>query len=81
MDGMAVHDTGDQVSLEVIEAIATVTGTDPLTMDPPLYDVVDTDALDSLYENGAVASVEFEYDGHTVVVDEERTVTIDGRVA
>ncbi|WP_459193527.1 HalOD1 output domain-containing protein [Halosimplex sp. J119] len=81
MDGIAVHDTSDQVSLDVIETLASVTDTDPLTMEPPLYDVVDTDALDSLYESGAEASVEFEYNGHTVAIDADRTVTVDGRRA
>lgn len=81
MDGIAVHDTSDQVSLDVIETLASVTDTDPLTMEPPLYEVVDTDALDSLYESGAEASVEFEYNGHTVAIDADRTVTVDGRGA
>ncbi|WP_436925373.1 HalOD1 output domain-containing protein [Halosimplex amylolyticum] len=81
MDGMAVHDAGDQISLEVIETIANVTDADPLTMEPPLYDVVDTDALDSLYQNGAEASVEFEYNGYTIAIDGDRTVTVDGEGA
>jgi hypothetical protein len=62
----------------VNEAIADVTGTDPLAMDPPLYEVVDTDALDTLYERGATATVTFEYDGHSVAIDGDGTVTVDG---
>ncbi|MFC7140845.1 HalOD1 output domain-containing protein [Halosimplex aquaticum] len=81
MDGMAVHEARDQVSIDVIETIASVTDMDPLTMEPPLYEAIDTDALDSLYENGAVASVEFEYNGHTIRIDDEQTVTVDGRGA
>lgn len=81
MDGIAVHDAGDQVSLDVIETLAAVTDTDPLAMEPPLYEVVDTDALDSLYKNGAEAAVEFEYNGHTVAIDSEQRVTVDGRGA
>ncbi|WP_123535325.1 HalOD1 output domain-containing protein [Halosimplex salinum] len=77
MDGMAVQET-QQISVDVIETIASVTGTDPLSMDPPLYEAVDTDALDTLYERSAMASVEFEYNGHTVRIDSDRTVTVDG---
>ncbi|WP_436908270.1 HalOD1 output domain-containing protein [Halosimplex marinum] len=75
---MAVREPSGQISIDVIEAIADETGTDPLRMEPPLYEVVDTDALDALYESGAAATVEFEYDGHRVVVDGDGTVTVDG---
>ena len=77
MDGMAAYKNRDRITAEVIEAIADATGTDPLTMTPPLYEVVDTDALDTLYDHGCVTSVEFDYDGHTVVVDGDRTVTVN----
>jgi len=81
MDGMAVHQSGEQISIDVIETIAAVTGDDPLAISPPLYEVVDTDALDTLYERGADVCVEFEYDGHQIVIDSDRTVTVDGREA
>ena len=81
MDGIAVHRGNDKVSIDVIETIAAVTGDDPLTMSPPLYEVVDTDALDTLYERGADVCVEFEYDGHRVVIDSDQSVTVDGRRA
>ncbi|WP_436932787.1 HalOD1 output domain-containing protein [Halosimplex halobium] len=74
---MAVQGSSGQVSIDVIEAIADETGTDPLRLEPPLYEVVDTDALDAIYESGA-ATVEFEYDGHSVVIDDDGTVTVDG---
>jgi len=75
---MAVHDADKQISIDVIEAIAEQTGTDPQTMEPPLYEVVDTDALDTLYERETTATVEFQYDGHDVVIDGDGTVTVDG---
>lgn len=78
---MAVHQNSDPISIDVIETIAAVTDTDPLAMDPPLYEAIDTDALDTLYARGAEATVEFAYDGHTVVVESDRTVTVDGREA
>jgi hypothetical protein len=81
MDGMTVHKDGQQISIDVIETIAAVTGKDPLAMTPPLYEVVDTDALGTLYERGADVCVEFEYDGHRVVIDSDQSVTVDGRRA
>lgn len=81
MDGLAVHNETDQICIDVVETIARVTDSDPLAMDPPLYDIVDTDALDSLYSNGANVVVEFEYDGYEVRIDTDQTVTVDGEVA
>lgn len=75
MTGTAVH-SDTAVSVEVVETIAAVTGTDPLEMNPPLYEVVDTDALDMLFRRSSEARVEFEYNDHTVVIDDE-TVTVD----
>ena len=81
MDVIAVHRGNDKISIDVVETIAAVTGDDPLAMSPPLYEVVDTDALDTLYERGADVCVEFEYNGHQVVIDDDQTVTVDGREA
>jgi len=81
MDSMAVHKDNQQISIDVIETVAAVTGNDPLAMNPPLYEVVDTDALDTLYERGADVCVEFEYDGHQIVIDSDQSVTVDGRKA
>lgn len=52
----------------VIEAVAEVTDSDPLDL-PPLYEAVDPDALNSLF-NGSETSnqVRFQYAGFEVVV-------------
>jgi len=78
MDGTAVRGDAENVSVAVIESIAAVAGTDPLEMEPPLYEAVDTDALDKLFERGDPERVEFEYDGHEVTVTGDGTVTVDG---
>lgn len=78
MDGPDVSQTTTRISVDVINTIAAVTERDPLTMNPPLYDVIDTDALDRLFEQSDSASVEFEYDGHEVHIDSEGTVRVDG---
>lgn len=64
----------------VLDALAEAIGTEPVDLDPPLYRIVDGDALDRLCGDDASISVEFEYDGHGVVVRKDGTVTVDGTV-
>lgn len=53
----------------IVTAVADATDTDPQDL-PPLYDVVDPDALNSLFARPAttVRRVRLEYAGHEVVV-------------
>ncbi len=39
----------DTVSAEVVERVAEVEDVDPLELTPPLYEVVDPDALDQIF--------------------------------
>lgn len=58
-----------RVTDRVLTAIAEKTGTDPMEFDRPLYEVVDPDALDTLFQrNGSAKTVEFVYLGHQVRV-------------
>lgn len=65
--------------MRVIEAVAAATGRDPLDLETPLYEVVDTDALDRLVDGEAFRGFEFEYDGHAVAVDGDGRIAVDGR--
>lgn len=56
-----------QTSTAVVEAVAFVTGLDPLDVEP-LGRVVDTTALDRLLESADRATVTFEYEGLSVRV-------------
>ncbi|SDR31612.1 HalOD1 output domain-containing protein [Natronobacterium texcoconense] len=71
----------DSPSLRVVDALAAVTDTDPLELEP-LYHAVDPEALDQLFrdESDAYASVRFDYQDHTVEVRGDGTVAIDGTV-
>jgi len=60
---------------EIVSAIAEQTDTDVLDL-PPLNDSVDTDALTALLRSEGTARVEFEYVGHTVVVDGDGRVRV-----
>lgn len=71
---------GDRISHVVVAALADAADTDPLSLTPPLYEVVDPDALDALARNGTAVRVEFEYDGRSVVVRDGDTVEVDGAV-
>lgn len=66
--------TPAEQSTTVVEAVARRVGSDPLDL-PPLFEAVDTDALDALVANSTgPIEVTFEYQGYTV------TVQGDGRV-
>ncbi|NUB91121.1 hypothetical protein HT576_08815 [Haloterrigena sp. SYSU A121-1] len=61
----------------VVSAVAEAEGIDPVNL-PPLYNVVDPEALNALFtsDSGGVSSVEFEYAGYSVVVRGEGTVEV-----
>lgn len=63
---------GDVSASEVIlRTIAAVEGADPTDLTPPLYSVVDPEALDAVVESlgGTPGWVEFGYRGYQVTVD------------
>lgn len=62
----------------VVDAVATAEGRDPLDLSP-LYDAIDTDALDSLVEGSRGIDVTFKYEGYTVLVRENAEVILDPR--
>lgn len=64
----------------VVHTVAERTGSDPLEL-PPLYEYVDTDALEAFVQGTTDGLVEFHYVGHTVTVDSRGEVEIDELVA
>lgn len=69
--------TGSPV-VRVVTAVADELGLDPVAMDP-LYETIDTDALDRLLESDATLEVVFEHDGHAIEIESDGTVAVDGR--
>lgn len=73
---------GQAPSDAVVEAVATSEDVPSTHLDPPLYDAVDPDALDALFESRAtddgVVSVGFAYGGYAVTVHDrgERVVEL-----
>ena len=76
----------DGVSIAVVYAVAATRGVDPLEV-PPLYDWIDPEALDALFDQAIVPTadgrnrhVEFRYDGHDVTISatDDLEIRIDG---
>lgn len=78
MEATTTDPTIDAVSSGIVGALATHAGTDPLDMDP-LYNTIDLEALEALLADGSDVRVTFEYEGYTVAVEDDSTVTIDGQ--
>lgn len=73
---------GAPVTLRIAEKVAEREGVDPTDLSPPLYDVVDTEALEALFrstdgaESGDRVRVEFPYGGYDVRVDGSGAVRV-----
>ncbi|MFP9193047.1 HalOD1 output domain-containing protein [Natronosalvus vescus] len=63
----------DNVSNEVVKMVAEVEDVNPLELTPPLYEVIDPDALDQIFASMPSAGrmegqVTFSYNGYKVTV-------------
>ncbi|MFB6309338.1 MAG: HalOD1 output domain-containing protein [Haloarculaceae archaeon] len=72
------------ISRKVVEAVARKEGVSPVEVNPPLYEVVDPDALDQFFEDSAIAgrmegTVAFTYDGYEVSVHGDDDISVDVR--
>lgn len=61
-------------SERVVRVVADETGVDPLDL-PPLYDTIDTDALNAAVDGLESGSVRFDYAGLSVTVGGDGSVT------
>lgn len=70
----------ESASMAVISTVAALAGTDPVDL-PPLYSVVDADALDALVDPNLLGSrqsdvqISFAYNGHEVTVHSYGIIT------
>lgn len=62
-----------RISERVILSVAAAKGENPVEMQPALYDAIDPDALDTLFESERV-SVEFSWQNYRIVIDENGTI-------
>ena len=74
------HDGDDRhISTTIIEAVARVEGVDPTSTDLRLYDAVDLEALDALFEqSGTDGDWQFEFSVHgfRIIVDGDGYVSV-----
>lgn len=76
-------DQNTTLSEAVVEAVADAEGVEPTDL-RPLYDVLDPDALDSLFQprvpggRSTRGQITFQYHGYEVHIDEEGQVTLLG---
>lgn len=68
-------------SIAVVERVAALEATDPTAL-PPVYETVDTDALDALVESASKSDssnfqIEFPYYGHEITVATNGVIHID----
>jgi len=69
-----------RLSTSVVQAVATALVTDPLSLDERLYDVLDPDALDRLFETdgeaGGPRTLSFELAGCAVTVHDDGQIVV-----
>lgn len=77
MGGKSSFDTtldlarGESPSEAVLRSLAAVTGVDQLEIEPPLYESIDPDALDQLFESAQSDDlhVSFAHSDHRIIID------------
>lgn len=69
---------GRSIYQEVLEAIADAEGIDPPELTPPLFEVLEPEALDTLFaKNQALGKVIFNYNGYEVSVFPDGFISIE----
>lgn len=68
----------ENITSTVVEKVAEVEDVDPLELTPPLYEVIDSDALERLFAaNQAVRQVVFKYNDYNVNISAEGSVSVE----
>lgn len=79
-ESFSPSDPSEPISQSVVDAVAGAEGVDPLDLEDPLYEVVDPDALDALFQSESAAvegHVEFRYYGYEVTVTGSGHVSLE----
>jgi len=71
----------DRLSTRLVSAIASARDVEPADLDFRLQDELDADAIDALdAHEGGPWTFEVDVDGHTVSVEDDGTLVVDGQV-
>lgn len=74
--------TATPLAVDIVEAVAERDGVDETSL-PPLYDTIDPDALDVVFDTPSSGAADhhprlsFQYCGHTIVIEPDRTITVE----
>lgn len=72
------HESGGAVSEQVLAGTARREERNPLDFDDPLYDVIDPDARNRIFQsNGTNRQIEFTYLGYEVAVFSDGRITLN----
>ena len=67
-------------SVRIVSEVAKREGVHERKLHPPLFEVIDPDALDALFPNEPstenMVSVSFDYAGYRITIDSDQTVTV-----
>lgn len=72
----------DTIPMRIVTTIAEAEGVDPTELDPPIYDVIDPEALAALFQtpgnttDSTEGGVIFPYNGYKVHVTNSRDISI-----
>ena len=68
---------GKSICQDIVESLAEAEGTNPIDLNPPLYDVIDPDALGGLFTNDqTLGKVVFNYNCYEVSVFSDGYVSV-----
>jgi hypothetical protein len=77
------HPETESLTIKIAQKVAERKGVDPTELQPPLYTVVNTEALNKLFESTKdgprSGTVTFEYNGYSVQAEADGTVEVEPR--
>lgn len=73
---MTANMNAHRLSTRIVDKVAEAENTDPVDL-APLYESIDPDALDALFQNGQNGSVTFEYENRRIIARADGDVTIE----
>lgn len=78
---MGTNDSGNPLSVSeaVVHEVAGSKGVPPDELNPPLYNVIDPDALEAIFRGGT-GHISFEYHGYVVTVNHAGDVSLEPTV-
>lgn len=72
------HQEGDSVVSEIVSAVAAREGIDPIDLRPPLYTVVDTDSLETLFRDAEPSvAVTFGYRDWEITIPRDGPIRVE----